>query len=87
MRYPTWDQLHAQKVRDDERSIDRALRGEGRPQRQRRVTHEPRPQASPCLGGGGAGGGAFCFVSLLPDPEDFTPSREALLRRLARDAE
>jgi len=77
-RHLTWEQIHAAKVRFEEAAEARRSRQESRPATASRAYTAARARL---LGGGGASGGAFCFVDLLPESEEFTPSKAATLRR------
>jgi hypothetical protein len=65
--HPTWEQIHARLVKDDERVVDAitAASGGARPVRKKKPVNPPMRSLS--LAGGGGSGGVGLFAHLLID--------------------
>lgn len=79
---PTWAKLHFLKVEADEKAADRSAKAE-------HIGVEPTAEfrRSRLSGSGGAGGGDFCFVSLLDDLPEFDDSASRTRREQIEAAE
>lgn len=64
----TWQEIHASKVQQQMRAIDRSVRAEDCPPEPEKPEPRPVRRAIPLLGGGAGGGGAP-FAFLLVDDD------------------